>query len=334
MNRRMESLLGQPQGVPDPGADSEGTSEQGPPSDEHPDSSWRADALGKSRHARLSDHIQEPREETSAERSREVCAEACRELFLDYAPVVGCLPGEDRDRCQAVATYGRLLFDFARQSGVEGERLAALNRIEFTLEASLSGEPVGQPVFRQLAAAEQLRPLEREALDELAAVARQRITEPRPRTADSLQAWALRLAEAGHRAVIGGSAHDSVLALGAVVVRLRALSVLGEAMRRGVAGMPLSELPAAGDPARPLDRATIDRAVRAEIERLRVLLESAADAPRHLPRRYRSAGRYLLLVSRGLIAEIDKLGWSVVSQPPRLGIGARLGALIRARVGI
>lgn len=98
--------------------------------------------------------------------------------------------------------------------------------------------------------------------------------------------------------------------------------------------MPLSELPAAGDPARPLDRATIDRAVRAEIERLRVLLESAADAPRHLPRRYRSAGRYLLLVSRGLIAEIDKLGWSVVSQPPRLGIGARLGALIRARVGI
>jgi hypothetical protein len=145
--------------------------------DRHPaDPAWRADALGSSRHRRLTDEIPEPKEDFDTARAEALCAEICREVLRDYAPGLALLAPEDRRRVQALTAYTRTLFDFARQRGLEGERLAQINRWEFTLESALSGQPIGQPVFVAMARCERERPWRREALDELAAAARRSVT--------------------------------------------------------------------------------------------------------------------------------------------------------------
>ncbi len=137
---------------------------------------WRADALAGSRHRRLLDEIPRPQDDFDPERSAALCAEICRELLRDFAPGLALLPPAERRRLQALAAYTRTLFDFARQRGLEGERLAQINRWEFTLETALSGQAVGQPVFVAMARCEQERPWPRVALDELAAAARRGVT--------------------------------------------------------------------------------------------------------------------------------------------------------------
>ena len=76
--------------------------------------------------------------------------------------VLAVLERLDRERVQTLAAYAYTLFDFARQHGVEGERLAQINRWEFTLEAALSGQKVGQPIFLRMA--RDLWPLRKVAL--------------------------------------------------------------------------------------------------------------------------------------------------------------------------
>src|SRR6476620_6455960 len=96
-----------------------------PPSDHHPDGGeWRADALARSRHSRLDGEIRAPAEDHDAERAAELCAGLARDLLADFAPALVFLAPGERRRAQALLAYGRTLFDFARQRGVEGERLA------------------------------------------------------------------------------------------------------------------------------------------------------------------------------------------------------------------
>jgi hypothetical protein len=146
--------------------------------DRHPaDPVWRADALASSRHRRLTEEIPQPKEDFDNARAEALCAEICREVLRDYAPGLALLPPADRRRVQALTAYTRTLFDFARQRGLEGERLAQINRWEFTLESALSGQPVGQPVFVAMARCDRERPWSREALDLLAIAARRSVTQ-------------------------------------------------------------------------------------------------------------------------------------------------------------
>jgi len=141
----------------------------------HPEGgAWRADALAGSRHRRLTDEIPAPVEDFDPGRAAALCAEICREWLADYAPGLALLPESERRRVQALSSYARTLFDFARQRGLQGERLAQINRWEFTLETALSGQPVGQPVFVAMATSERERPWPRQALDDIAAAARRR----------------------------------------------------------------------------------------------------------------------------------------------------------------
>src|SRR5439155_26703030 len=98
----------------------------------------------------------------------------CRGLLADFAPAVLLLSAEERRRVQALVAYIHTLFDFARQHGVEGERLAQINRWEFTLELALSGQKVGQPIFVAMVREHALRPWPEGALDEIASCARRR----------------------------------------------------------------------------------------------------------------------------------------------------------------
>jgi hypothetical protein len=177
--------------------------------DRHPaDPAWRADALGASRHRRLADEIPQPKDDFDTARAEALCAEICREALRDYAPGLALLTPADRRRAQALTAYTRTLFDFARQRGLEGERLAQINRWEFTLESALSGRPVGQPVFVAMARCEGERPWPREALDELATAARRSVTR------DAGHPWTVdddrRLASALLAAWMGADAYDAV----------------------------------------------------------------------------------------------------------------------------
>jgi hypothetical protein len=151
--------------------------------DQHPEgAAWRADALAGSRHRRLADEIPPPLEDFDPEHAAALCAEVCREWLGDYAPGLALLPPGERRRVQALAAYARTLYDFARQRGLQGERLAQINRWEFALETALAEKPVGQPVFVAMAGCERERPWPRQALDEIAAAARRRaMLDERPR---------------------------------------------------------------------------------------------------------------------------------------------------------
>lgn len=325
---RLESLLGQPAGTPS----REEADAAGEAREEHPDASWRADALARSRHARLAAHIRRPLDDRRPGPAREVLATVCRGTLVDLAPVLLLLPRAERHRCQVLATLARTAFDFARQSGVEGERLAALNRVGFTLEQALDGEPVGQPVYLGMAREEERRPWDRKALDQLLALAVAKAVRRRPETTAEARRDAESLAGALHRALVGEVATPVVASAGGAVVRVRFLTDLDEGLRRGLAGLPVSELPIAGDPERPLDRRTIGRAVEAESARLRPLLAAGRRAVADVSPAYRGAYRFLLLASLALLDQIDRRGWEIVERPPRLGLVRRLWLLARARL--
>lgn len=326
----MQDLLGQPR------------SQSGDPLDEvspqirdgHPDDSWRADALGKSRHARLSDYVREPLDDFDPERADRICAEACRSLLLDLTPALMTLAVETRRRCHALATYAQMLFDFAAQPGLEGERLAALNRIEFTLEESLAGAPAGQPVFVAMAAADRLEPWNQDALDRLLQLARARIVTSRPAGAAEAVARSEALGSTAAACLLGFEPPQAVVELAGALLRIRSLLTLDEGIRGDCAGLPVSELPERGDVANAVDREVVDRAVRAELVRTARSLESARRAARQLPEPYRRCARYLRLAALHQAGQIEKLGWQVVSTPPRLGLGIRLTLLARARLGL
>lgn len=107
--------------------------------------------LKGSRHARLSDHVAAPADELSLEDARLICGQVTRAWLGDFAPALVLLDGDSRRRLQAVLTLTRTAIDFALQPGVEGERVSALNRLQFEVEAALDGNPRGQPAHLLIA---------------------------------------------------------------------------------------------------------------------------------------------------------------------------------------
>ncbi|HXU45018.1 MAG TPA: hypothetical protein VN783_05795, partial [Thermoanaerobaculia bacterium] len=134
--------------------ENEPPSEPTEPTEKPPEgSAWRADALAASRHSRLADEMRPPRRPGhpatpgDEEAAIELCADLARKRLGDFTPALTCLTEPERRRAQALLAYASALFDFARQQGVEGERLAEINRFEFALDEALAGKPNGQPIF-------------------------------------------------------------------------------------------------------------------------------------------------------------------------------------------
>ncbi len=301
---------------------------------EHPtDAAWRADALARSRHARLLDQLIQPLEDRDPERAARLCAAVSRAALADFAPGLILLPPAPRLRLQALLAWTATLFDFARQSGLEGERLAQINRWEFELDRALGGEPAGQPVFLRLAAEQAALPWPPGTFGTIAQVARRRVAAPRPATADEAARGARRLAGAALASLVPEAAGDEeLLEFAAALVRLRRLQELGDGMRRGQAGLAREELPEAWELGRPVSPLELATAARRETERLRPALAKARRALARLPEPWRPAARYALLAARRLVGRIEARGPRVVERPPRLGVASRLALLLRARL--
>jgi hypothetical protein len=307
------------------------TDRAGPPRAARPeDPAWRADALAASRHSRLLDELCEPLADFDPGRAAALCGEVCRAALRDLAPALLLLPAAERARARALAAYAYTLFDFARQGGVEGERLAQINRWEFALEQALEGAPAGQPVFVRMAAEERRRPWPRPPLRALAGAARARATAAPPGDAAAAQRAERRLGLALAGALRDGEPAAPVGDLAAALLRLDALQRLADELRRGPPRLPL--LTAREDlAAHPggAARAWVE-AARAAWSELRERLDAARPAVAAVPAAQRAAARYLLLAATRLArrgaAAPDPLG-----SPPQLGAGERIALLLRSR---
>lgn len=299
--------------------------------EQHPDDpSWRADGLVGSRHSRLVDELCRPLESHDVEQAQRICGEISRLLMRDLSPALILLPRAQRYRLQALAAYSLTLFDFVRQSGLEGERLAAINRWEFLLEEALEGQPTGQPVFVLLADLEKHEPWQRQGFDQLHAVARRRCAVTRPADLAALDKESVELAAAALTAFLG-TRDNHLVDWVAAVLRVGSLVGLGEDLRRHRARLPVSELPETWTGAaceRPVD---LDRLLRAECARLAPALASRqgiASAPSHL----RRAMEYVRLACLDLLRQVERRGAEIVAVPPSLSLTCRLGLLARSRL--
>jgi hypothetical protein len=231
---------------------------------------------------------------------------------------------------QAIAAYVLTLFDFARQSGMEGERLAAINRWEFDLESALDGSPVGQPVFVLIHALELTTSWNRTGFDLLHRVARQRCVQTRPLHRRAAEADALRLGTALAWLLLADEPTDSVARFVAAMLRLRGLLDLGDDLRRHRARLPISEIPdiwTASDASGPR---VLTTAIVEECERLDPMLGSH-DFVSEIPPDLRAAARYCRRTSRRLLEQTRAAGLALVEAPPRVGLVARLGLLAGSR---
>jgi phytoene/squalene synthetase len=301
--------------------------------EERPGSEWRADSLARSRHARLDTSLEPPATITDPGRAAAVCAEVCRATLGDFAPALVLLPGEERRRCQALVAHVRVLFDFARDHNVEGERLAQINRWLFALDSALDGEPAGQPVHLAMAREHARRSWPEEALGRLAAGARLAVTQPVPATPEEAERRAAELAAAAAEALLGEPAGEELAAFGAALVRLAGLQHLGGALARSRWPLAASELPApetgpAGQPP-----AGVLAAVERECRSLRPRLLRAAHAVADLDVAWRRAALFALLAALSLLGRLEGAGTEILAGPPRLGVAARLSLLLRARWG-
>lgn len=297
-----------------------------------PPEDWRGDALARSGHSRFADELRAPQEDFDEQRAEAICGEICRGVLGDFAPALLLLSALERQRVQALFAYTYTLFDFARQHGVEGERLAQINRWEHTLETVLGGEPVGQPIFVRLAREQRRRAWHTPALDDLAACARRRAVRPRPATPAEADADATRLARAVATALLGQEPPGEVSDFLGALVRLRTLQRVGAEVGRNRWPIPASELPDDGSATggRPDPRSLLD-AVHRECARLRHRLMRAPRGLVELPSGYRRAAVFCLLASLRLLTGLEDGGPEVLKAPPQLGVLARIGLLARAR---
>jgi len=290
---------------------------------------WRADSNARSQHSRLDAEVSRPAEDFDEEKAEALCAGIARHLLGDFAPALLLLPGTERRRAQALLAYTGTLFDFARQRGVEGERLAQINRWEFTLESALSGQPVGQPIFLRMSKENERRRWPVDALDELAACARRRATRAQPATVADADVGALSLGRAVAAALLEKSLNAEIDGLASVLVRLWSLQHLGEEIDCRRCPLPASEVTEGHDGR--FDPLQLRDSTRRECQRLRSRLLRAPRGLAGLPQGYRRAAVFSLLAALRLLTEIEDEDRDLLKAPPRLGVGSRIGFLLRAR---
>ena len=304
--------------------------------DTHPQGSdWRADALAGSRHSRLADHLVQPIESHDVEQAAVICAQVGRTVLGDLAPALILLHPEWRQRVQALTAYGLTLFDFAKQTGLEGESLSQINRWEFELEAALSGKPSGQPVF-VLLATEHSDPT---LAGGSARSPRQRRppSDHQPTAVDGRPPSTGKLCELGG-AIVASLVEDGRYSGARLICRRappnpRPPGPNAHSLRRHQATLPVDELADSWDPGSKADGRQLDLVIGGECERIRALLADASKAVSEAPPPMRSAAAYLLLAGRRLLAEIEERGAGIVDRPPQLGFLSRVGLLLRARWG-
>ena len=303
------------------------------------DPRWRGDLLAPSSHGRLVPETGDGEEGAgataasaaptaltaeSADAAEPLAAALTREALGDFAPALLLLPATERARVRALLAYASTLMACAGQHGMEGERLAQIDRWEAGLERALGGETRTPPICQRMARENARRRWPADALDELAACARRLVLRPRPATAADAESDARSLARAAGGALLETSLNAEVSGFAGALIRLHALQHLGAALARGRCPLPADE-------EQPLEGEALGAAIRRECARLRPWLLRAPRGLVELPVAYRRAGVFALLAALRLLADIEEAGTRLPSAPPHLPPATRIGLLFRAR---
>ncbi len=234
---------------------------------------------------------------------------------MDFAPALILLKPKARRRVQALAAYARTLFDFTNDRSLEGARLAQVNRWQFALDQSLDVEPIGQPVFVQMALLEKEYRWNRKALDRLAELARSRVLVP----ADSVAARErerLEIARALLLAFFGNEPSEELVLLAAALSR--AHSLLGPrdhlAFRRPDLDLETS--------------AHEDPQLIAECAEIGSLLTRDSKLT-NAPAEARAAIRFARSAALRIVDQMSARPW----EAPKLGLVSRVLLLVQSRFG-
>jgi len=251
----------------------------------------------------------------------------------DLAPALMLLPKDERGRYQALAAWVAVLFDFAWQRGIEGERLTALNQWQYRLEETLEGalEP-DQPILLRMLDEHRRRRWSLAGLGRIRQVAETQITHPPTsleESAESTRKLASRLVES-----LLERPDDEICALAAGLLRLRALQDLGEGLRQrrptpGV--LRLSDMSAPTSRPGQTTAGDVADAVAAECEQIHPLLLAAGGSIPSLPSSLQRPALYLVFSGIALLTRIEAGGEAVLNRPPHLGPWERIRLLFRAR---
>jgi phytoene/squalene synthetase len=274
--------------------------------------------------------LRQPLDNADLESAQRICAEICRLALQDFAPALLLLPTGERQRVQALTAYTLTLFDFVRQTGLEGERLSAINRWEFELESALDGRGRGQPVFVLLHHLEQQRPWPREAFDRLHTYARRRCALPRPVDAHTSQQNAVVLGEALTSLTTGAPVSQPIVETASSVIRLHGLMTLGNDLRRHRPQLPVTELPESIESTDWSQSGVLRAAIEGECRLVREQL-GTLQSLRALPVSLQPAARYCWLATHRILARIEDLGPRLVETAPRLSLLTRVSLLLRSR---
>ena len=266
------------------------------------------DALAGSPHTRLIDQLRPPTHDHDPDRAAEICAAVCRQAMPDFAPALMLVPPQRRMRIQAVSAYTITLLDFARQPGLEGERLAGLNRWQFELEEALDGHPTGQPVFVRLAMAEVEQPWPRNEFDRLHRAARHIAVTSSAEAGDLPDKTFIEIADAWLALLLGVKLEPETVHQGAAVLRVHDLST---AVGSG----------------RSVALESANRVAEESKELYRVLNEPIKDEDGI--QGFRAAANYLRLASLAMLGGLDSS--SEDRSRPSIGLLRRLIILGRAR---
>jgi phytoene/squalene synthetase len=294
------------------------------------DESWRADALVGSRHSRWVEELRQPLNLHDEARAAEICGQVSRLALQDFAPALLLLPRPHRQRLQTVTAYVLTLFDFVRQSGLEGERLTAINRWEFDLEAALDGQPAGQPVFVQIYALERQQPWARDGFDRLHGLARRRSIRLRPIDRQATERESAVLGECLAWLILGQPPTEPVARMASALVRLRGLLDLGDDLRRHRARLPISELPQNWSLQDGSGQQVLADAIHDECGRLGPMLSDRSFSSQ-VPKGLRAAARYSQRTAKRLLEQAESQGVSLMDSPPQIGLRTRLAILAQSR---
>ena len=294
------------------------------------DESWRADALVGSRHSRWVEELRQPLDLHDEVRAADICAQVSRLALQDFAPALLLLSRLHRQRLQTITAYVLTLFDFVRQSGLEGERLTAINRWEFDLEAALEGHPAGQPVFVQIYALERQQPWAREGFDRLHGLARRRSVQLRPIDRQAAEGEAAVLGECLAWLFLGQRPTEPVARMASAWVRLRGLLNLGDDLRRHRARLPTSELPQNWSLKDGSSQLVVANAIHDECGRLGPMLADRSLSSQ-VPKALRAAARYCQRTAMRLLEQTESKGVGLLESPPQIGLWSRLALLARSR---
>jgi phytoene/squalene synthetase len=311
------------------------------------DPAWRSDCLSRAQHTRLVDPLGDPAAVTPSEPGGEttgptaagaaaeaLCAAITRDLLGDFAPALLLLPSTERSRARALIACARFLFDFARQPGPEGERLAGIARCEYGLEQAFSGQLAVPPILLRMGQENARRRWPPDALDELIACARRRALRPHAVNAAALEAEQRNLSRAVGTALLEERINSEVSGFVGALTRLSALRRGGfEGLQedQDVKKKAKEKEDEEQEQEEKEEKKAAAVALQRECARLRPRLLRAPRGLVELPAHYRRAGIFCLLVALRLLSQVEEAGGSPLAAPPRLSPGTRIGMLLRAR---